>query len=91
VFLDGSYVTDKPFPGDFDACWDPIGVDPTMLDPVLLDFANGRRRQKETFGGELFPSKPGPDGIMPLVSFFTVDRETGRRKGVVRLVGGKVT
>ena len=26
LYLDGSFVTDKPIPGDFDACWDPKGV-----------------------------------------------------------------
>lgn len=86
VYLDGSYVTDKPLPRDFDACWDPTGVDPSMLDPVLLDFADGRRRQKETFGGELFPSRPAADGTIPFVVFFSVDRETGRPKGLVRLI-----
>jgi hypothetical protein len=44
IFLDGSFVTDKPEPGDFDACWDPVGVDPAKLDPVFLDFSARRRR-----------------------------------------------
>lgn len=42
IYLDGSYVTGKPRPGDFDACWDPSGVDPAKLDPVFLQFSNGR-------------------------------------------------
>jgi hypothetical protein len=87
VYLDGSYVTDKPLPGDFDACWDPTGVDPSKLDPILLDFAEGRRQQKLLLGGELFPSAPGPDGVLPFVTFFSVDRDTGRLKGLVRIVG----
>ena len=86
VYLDGSYVTDKPSPGDFDACWDPTGVDPTELDPVLLDFEAGRLQQKRKFGGELFPSAPDRDGMIPFVGFFSVDRETGDAKGVVKIV-----
>ena len=88
VYLDGSYVTDKPHPGDFDVCWDPTGVDPSRLDPIFLDFSEGRRQQKLTFGGEFFPSAPGPDGAIPFVRFFSVDRETGREKGLVRIVTG---
>jgi hypothetical protein len=42
VFLDGSFVTGKERPGDFDACWDPSGVDHRKLDPVLLDFSQRR-------------------------------------------------
>jgi len=34
LYLDGSFVTDKPIPGDFDACWDPEGVSPQKLHPV---------------------------------------------------------
>ena len=86
VYLDGSYVTDKPYPGDYDVCWDPTGVDPSKLDPVLLDFSEGRRRQKLSFGGELFPSAPGSDGRIPFIEFFSVDRETGGPKGMVRIV-----
>jgi hypothetical protein len=86
VYLDGSYVTDKPHPGDFDGCWDPTGVDPTKLHPVLLDFSEGRKQQKLIFGGELLPSSPDPDGRIPFVGFFSVDRETGGTKGVVRII-----
>src|SRR3546814_5708064 len=54
MFLDGSFVTDKELPEDFDGCWDAHGVNATALDPVLLDFEDSRARQKEKFGGEMF-------------------------------------
>ena len=38
LYLDGSFVTSKNHPGDFDGCWDPVGVDARKLDPVLLTF-----------------------------------------------------
>ena len=40
VYLDGSYATGKPRPGDFDACWKPSGADSSKLDPPFLEFAN---------------------------------------------------
>src|SRR5579871_4513238 len=55
VLLDGSFVGEKEEPSDFDACWAPAGVEWSKLDPVLLDFSNGRKAQKEKYGGEFFP------------------------------------
>ncbi len=61
VYVDGSFVTNKEIPGDFDACWEEAGVDPTMLDPVLLTFENGRTAQKAKYHGELFPASATAD------------------------------
>ena len=36
VYLDGSFITTKPMPNDFDVCWDPHGVDPDKLDAVSI-------------------------------------------------------
>ena len=55
--VDGSFVTAKPEPGDFDACWDLADVEPTLLAPVFFDFADERAAQKAQFGGELFPAQ----------------------------------
>ena len=46
MYLDGSFVTAKEFPSDFDGCWDPDGVDGAKLDPVLLVYDNLRAAQK---------------------------------------------
>ena len=35
VYLDGSFVSAKLIPGDFDACWDEDGVDFDSIDPVF--------------------------------------------------------
>jgi hypothetical protein len=51
AYVNGSFVTAKQTPGDFDGCWDAQGVDPDALDPVLLDFTNRRAAQKAKFGG----------------------------------------
>ena len=36
VWLNGSFVTTKDEPGDFDACWDQAGVDYDLLDGKAL-------------------------------------------------------
>lgn len=86
IFLDGSYITGKPRPGDFDACWDPTGVIVDRLDKVFLTFADGRAAQKARFGGEFFPSSLlCVDVGQAFVEFFQTDRFTGQRKGIVSI------
>ena len=85
VYLDGSYITEKLSPGDFDVCWDPTGVDPAKLDPVLLDFSNKRSNQKMKYGGEFFPSSAKADGSRTFIDFFQMDRESGNEKGIIQI------
>lgn len=83
VYLDGSYVTEKPEPGDYDACWDPTGVNPKKLDPVFLDFTNSRKSQKQKYGGEFFPFGAQAAPGQAFLDFFQNDRHTGQRKGIL--------
>src|SRR5689334_1715059 len=46
VYIDGSFVTVKREPGDYDACRDIDGVHVEALDSVFLDFSKGRMAQK---------------------------------------------
>ena len=86
VYLDGSFVTSKDRPRDFDACWEVMGVDVQRLDPVLLDFANGRAAQKARFGGELFPAQtPNGSSGKTFLEFFQIDKQTGGPKGIIAL------
>jgi hypothetical protein len=91
AYLDGSFVTAKEEPGDFDACWEAAGVDPDLLDPVLLTFANRRAAQKERFGGELFPADAAadPHGTR-FLDYFQRDKLTGEPKGIVALNLGEL-
>ncbi|MFY9512886.1 MAG: hypothetical protein WAQ05_18120 [Rubrivivax sp.] len=83
VYLDGSLVTSKLEPGDFDACWGAAGVDFDRVDDRLLTFDRGRATQKAAFLGELFiaDSRADPHGTL-FRDFFQIDRD-GRRKGIV--------
>lgn len=86
AYIDGSFVTEKLEPGDFDACWEEVGVDPEALDPVLLDFTRRRAKQKAKFGGELFPASQSADPAgTSFVEFFQNDKATGDRKGIVAI------
>lgn len=85
VYLDGSFVTAKPHPGDFDGCWELAGVDPTRLDPVLLRFENKREAQKRKFQGEMFiAGYPGTPGVT-FLEFFQIEKFSGRPKGIIRI------
>lgn len=84
IYLDGSYVTTKPRPGDYDACWDSAGVDPERMDPLFFEFANGRAAQKTAFMGEFFPSSSTSSlGGPTFLDFFQFDRFTGSQKGIL--------
>lgn len=85
VYVNGSFVTSKVRPGDFDGCWDVAGVDPALLDPVLLTFDMRRAAQKGKYLGELFPVQIGEKGSQSFLDFFQVDKESGKPKGIVVL------
>ena len=86
VYLDGSFVTTKPNPGDIDVCWAIAGVDPEVLDAVFLDFSQSRARQKARFLCEFFPADL-PEGLSgkTFLEFFQRDKTTGLPKGLVTL------
>lgn len=85
LYVDGSFVTSKVEPGDFDGCWNTDGVDLDVVDPVLLDLAHPRAAQKAKFGGELFPTGfDAARGGPTFLEFFQIDR-SGDPKGIVGL------
>ena len=88
MYIDGSLVTTKDHPGDFDGCWEPAGVDAEKLDPVLLDFRAKRLAQKVKYGGELFVSSARAKAEPPhrtFLEFFQTDKITGQPKGIIAL------
>jgi hypothetical protein len=86
IWLDGSFVTGKPDPGDYEIVWDPRYVDPIPLDPVFLDFSAGTIPQKIKYLGEFFPSTyiEASSG-KPFLEYFQIDTDTGARKGIIRI------
>lgn len=86
VYVDGSFVTTKATPGDFDGCWEVQGVNASALDPVLLDFTARRAAQKAKYGGELFiANAPAIPAGTAFLDFFQIDKITGERKGIIAI------
>lgn len=85
IYLNGSFVTAKSFPDDFDAVWETEGVDFTKVAPLLLDrrdiLNHARRQQQRVYGGELIPDLFfGFDAL----EFFQTD-DTGQPKGIISI------
>jgi len=85
IFLDGSFVTEKAVPYDFDVCWDPMGVDISKVNPVFLDFSDKRKKQRECFKGEFFPATCLADGRHFFFDYFQIDKYTGNAKGIISI------
>lgn len=88
IYIAGSFASSKPYPGDFDVCWEDDNCNLKnlkILEPVLFDFSNARKAQKTKYGGELFPasSLEGLSG-QTFLEFFQKDRN-GNPKGIVAI------
>ncbi|MGH2355372.1 MAG: DUF6932 family protein [Chloroflexota bacterium] len=86
AYIDGSFVTAKEEPGDGDGCWEAAGVDPELLDPVLLDFASYRAAQKAKYMSEFFVADWAADLFgTPFIEFFQRDKDTDEPKGIIAI------
>jgi hypothetical protein len=88
AYVDGSFVTAKRVPADYDVCWESAGVRVALLDPALRTFANRRAAQKMAFRGEFFPAEALADARRIYLDFFQTGRD-GTPKGIVAIdLGG---
>ncbi len=89
LFLDGSFVTKKDQPGDYDAAWDPMGVDLKkleLIEPVFFELGNLRAAQKAKYLGEFFPASfPADLAGTRFREFFQIDKNNGTIKGIIVL------
>jgi hypothetical protein len=88
LYLDGSFVTNKPQPRDYDACWEMAGITATKLDPVFMDFSSGRAAQRAKFLGEFFlayAAAEGPPLYRKYINFLQIDKDSGDPKGIVAI------
>ena len=83
LLLDGSFVTAKSLPGDYDGAWETAGADPDRLDPVLLDFSRSPGGDEGEVFGRPIPGvgRSAAPGML-YRDFFKTDRN-GVEKGVV--------
>ena len=91
VYINGSFVTAREFPEDYDICWSIDGVIPEKINPEFLDFSpKGRVLMKKKYKGDLFPAEipEGTSGKL-FLDFFQTDKITGEPKGTIALeIGG---
>ena len=91
VYIDGSFVTAKEVPGDYDLCWSIDGVVPEKLNQTLLDFSPaGRVKMKDKYKGDLFPAEI-PEGTSGkrFLDFFQIDKKTEEPKGIISMEIGE--
>ncbi len=87
LWLDGSFVTSKPNPNDFDGVWDPSRVDLRKVDPILTDLVDlrgGRLKQIAKYDGELMISAIERRSGLPFEQYFQQTPD-GDVKGIVLL------
>lgn len=86
VYIDGSFVTDKPRPNDIDGCYDMVpGMTLSSVAPIWPPTHQNRLMSKERFGVDFFPADAVESGSgQPFLRFFQQDRE-GNPKGVVAM------
>lgn len=84
AWLDGSMVSEKERPSDYDLCYAYWQADRTRLDPVIrgpLAFTqNGREAMKRKYLGDVFP-QDAPEGGM--LRFWQQDH--GTAKGIIKI------
>lgn len=86
VYVDGSFVTDKEIPGDYDLCWKMEGVLIENLDPVLMNYTlKGKKKIEEKYRGDIRGAEFSVrETGASYLNFFQHDRD-GKAKGVVEL------
>lgn len=82
IFLDGSFITGKEEPGDFDACWEPFKIVRQPKDALLLETSyEGVKARKERYLGDVFPRHTPKYGDR--VETWQLDERTSKRKGII--------
>ena len=82
--IDGSFVTNKPFPNDVDVCYDNTHMNWKKFikeQPEFNDVKNGSRIQKEKYQSDFYAYNAFEDSIL---QFFQFDRDHNP-KGIVKL------
>jgi hypothetical protein len=86
VYLNGSFVTAKEEPGDYDLCWDPDGVDRKTLPQMIRDPEPWEPQMRQHHGGDIFREGDRVGfGGWTFLDMFQFDRGKGRMKGIILL------
>jgi hypothetical protein len=87
AYLDGSFITQKELPRDFDLCWEPEGVDATVIDPLFIVtrfVLPPRSEQKAKYCGEILITLNHP-AVFDMLNYFQLDDRTGDAKAIISI------
>lgn len=82
VYLNGSYITHKAEPGDYDLVYEPAGMAETDDWGALLRLEMDER--KKLHYGDIFIHMPSPPAFMNYITFWQTDRDDNP-KGIIRI------
>lgn len=90
VYLNGSFVTTKANPGDYDGAWDIVGVNPVELKSEFwMEKKVDVDIQKTKYKGELYPADMIESGSgLRFLNFFQRRKYTHEAKGIVEMYLG---
>lgn len=88
IYINGSFVTQKPEPNDFDACWESDGVNIEYLRnnaPLLINYYERRTELKFKYKGDIFPAEMQAEETgLSFLELFQLDRKQNR-KGIIAI------
>lgn len=85
AYVDGSFVTSKDAPRDYDACWEMEDLQPELLDPVFLELED-TFIQKAKYRGEFSPvDSRDTTAQRTFLQMFQIDKITSRPKGIIAI------
>lgn len=84
VYLNGSFVTAKENPGDYDLCWEEDGTDRDVIPAMLLSC--DPNWIKRVYGGDIMPveHRPGLSGLTA-VGFLQLRKSGFGFKGIIQM------
>ena len=90
IYIDGSFVTSKPRPGDVDVCWqEGTGTNYAYEyanAPILNPTPANRRHHAQIFKADVFPADVVEVSSKKyFLDFFQDDKHTGKRKGILKI------
>lgn len=82
VYLNGSFITTKSEPEDYDLCYEPTGINGTE---EFKQFLETRETRKKEYLGDIFPRMPQPPYETDHVEDWQIGRD-GEVKGIIRII-----
>ncbi len=88
IYIDGSFITKKIYPRDFDLCWDEDGVNYELSKTTyrgLFDFGFKMQNMKKRYGEDIVQmTNYANERGTSFLNYFQEDKQ-GREKGIVKI------